>query len=97
MYKSGVHGKVRDILHQKFSAAGAGVQVEFKVDGQHLRLFSEVYLYGHRAGVFDVTTKKLIVEHADGIDDGKKRAEELAAAYLKDEYGITKMPALEWS
>jgi hypothetical protein len=62
-----------------------GVWAEVKVGGEHLRLFSEQNAQGVQASVYNVNVKSWIApsELVDDIDQGKQRAEECAAAYLR--------------
>jgi len=80
-----------------FPVVGDGFVADVDVDGQHLRLFSEIYELGHRAVVYDVNAKNEIARHdADSLEGGKRMAEESAANYLKYVHGITPLPAVNW-
>jgi len=73
-----------------------GVWAEVKVDGAHLRLFSEHSPLGVQASVYNVGTKTWIApsESVDNIEQGKERAEAYARAYLKKLN--LELPRLEW-
>ena len=62
-----------------------GVWAEVKIDGEHLRLFSEHNAQGVQASVYNVNAKAWIApsESVDDIEHGKDRAAEHARAYLK--------------
>ena len=76
---------------------GDGFLAEVKVEGHHLRLFSEVYEMGHRAVVYDVNAKREIARiDADSLDEGKRKAEESAWDYLKHQHGIAQIPIVSW-
>jgi hypothetical protein len=80
-----------------FPFIGNGFRAEVKVDGQHLRLFSEVYMLGHVAAVYDVNAKREIARHdVENLDTGKLEAKRSAANHLKYVHGITPMPGVEW-
>ena len=81
-----------------FPAVGDGFWAELEVNGQHLRLFSEVYELGHRAVVYDMKTKHEIARRdADSLEDGKRIAEQSAADYLKRVHGVASLPPVNWS
>jgi len=73
-----------------------GVWAEVKVDGEHLRLFSEHSPLGVQTSVYNVGAKNWIApsESVDDIEQGKERAEAYARAYLKKVN--LKLPRLEW-
>ena len=73
-----------------------GVWAEVKVDGEHLRLFSEHSPLGVQASVYNVGAKTWIApsESVDDIEQGKERAEEYARTYLKKLN--LELPRLEW-
>ena len=73
-----------------------GVWAEVKVDGAHLRLFSEHSPLGVQASVYNVGTKTWIApsESVDNIEQGKERAEAYARVYLK-KFNL-ELPRLEW-
>ena len=58
-----------------------GVWAEVKVNGEHLRLFSEHNAQGVHASVYNVNAKAWIA--VDDIEQGKDRAAEHARAYLQ--------------
>jgi hypothetical protein len=74
-----------------------GVWAEVKVDGEHLRLFSEHNAQGVQVSVFNVKTNAWIApsEAVEDIEEGKEKAEEYARAYLKQATGL-ELPALQW-
>jgi hypothetical protein len=74
-----------------------GVWAEVKVDGEHLRLFSEHNAQGVQVSVFNVKTKAWIApsEAVEDIEEGKEKAEEYARAYLKQAAGL-ELPVLQW-
>ena len=74
-----------------------GVRAEVKVDGEHLRLFSENNAQGVQASVYNVNTKAWIApsESVDDIEQGKDRAAEHARAYLKRVANL-ELPPLTW-
>src|SRR5262249_23795584 len=63
-----------------------GFWAEVKVGSQHLRLFSEHNAQGVQASVYDVNSKRWIApsEAVDDIEQGKERATQYAAAYLRN-------------
>ena len=73
-----------------------GFWAEVKIDGEHLRLFSEHNAQGVQASVFDAKNKKWIApsEPVEDIDQGKEKATEYAKAHLK-RLGI-ELPPLIW-
>jgi hypothetical protein len=74
-----------------------GVWAEVKVDGEHLRLFSEHNAQGVQASVYNVRANAWIApsEPVDDIEEGKDRAAEHARAYLKRAANL-ELPALHW-
>jgi hypothetical protein len=73
-----------------------GVWAEVRVDGEHLRLFSEHNAQGVQASVYNVNTKTWIApsESVDDIEQGKDRAAEHARTYLKRV--DLELPPLTW-
>jgi hypothetical protein len=73
-----------------------GVWAEVKVDGEHLRLFSEQNAQGVQASVYNVVAKNWVApsEPVDDIEQGKDRAAAYVKAYLH-EAGHLEMPLLE--
>jgi hypothetical protein len=73
-----------------------GVWAEIKVNGEHLRLFSEQNAQGVQASVYDVNTKKWIApsEPVEDIEQGKEKAAEYAKTYLKR--ANLEIPPLVW-
>jgi hypothetical protein len=61
-----------------------GVWAELKVDGHHLRLFSEHNAQGVQVSVYDVIGKKWIApsEAVEDIEQGKEKAIEYAKTFL---------------
>ena len=74
-----------------------GVWAEVKIDGEHLRLFSEESALGVQASVYNVSAKNWIApsECVDDIESGKDRAVEYARAYLR-KAGNLELPSLQW-
>ena len=74
-----------------------GVWAEVKVNGEHLRLFSEHSAQGVQASVYNVNAKAWIApsESVDDIDQGKDRAAGHARAYLKLVANV-ELPPLTW-
>ena len=74
-----------------------GVWAEVKVDGKHLRLFSEHNAQGVQASVYNVKAKTWIApsESVDDIEQGKDRASEHARTYLKRVANL-ELPPLTW-
>jgi hypothetical protein len=73
-----------------------GLWAEVKSGDQHLRISAEVYARSYLAGVFDVTRKqKVAQELADDLDSAKRKAEELAARYLRYR-GTDALVIVEW-
>jgi hypothetical protein len=74
-----------------------GVWADVKVDGEHLRLFSEHNAQGVQASVYNVNVKAWIApsEAVDDIEEGKDRAAEHARAYLK-RVANSELPPLTW-
>jgi hypothetical protein len=73
-----------------------GVWAEIKVEGHHLRLFSEHSALGVHASVYDVANKRWIApsEAVDDIEEGKEKAIAYARNYLRPT-GI-EFPVLNW-
>lgn len=73
-----------------------GVWAEVKVDGEHLRLFSEHSPLGVQASVYNVGAKTWVApsEPVDNIEQGKERAGAHARAHLKKLN--LELPRLEW-
>jgi hypothetical protein len=74
-----------------------GVWAEVKVNGEHLRLFSEHNAQGVQASVYNVAAKTWIApsESVDDIEQGKDRAAEHARDYLKRVADL-ELPSLTW-
>jgi hypothetical protein len=74
-----------------------GVWAEVKVNGEHLRLFSEQSALGVHASVYNVSTKSWIApsEAVDGIEEGKDRAAAHAMTYLR-RVARVELPSLIW-
>jgi hypothetical protein len=74
-----------------------GVWADLKVDGEHLRLFSEHNAQGVQASVYNVNAKAWIApsESVDDIEQGKDRAAEHARTYLKRVANL-ELPPLNW-
>ena len=74
-----------------------GFWAEIKIDGEHLRLFSERNAQGVQASVYDVSTKKWIApsEMVEDIETGKEKAAEYAKAYLALTAKVA-LPPLIW-
>lgn len=74
----------------------SGLWAEVKSGDQHLRIFAEVYSRTYLAGVFDVTrNQKVAQELAEDLDSAKRKAEELAARYLRYR-GTDALVIVEW-
>jgi hypothetical protein len=74
-----------------------GVWAEVKVGGEHLRLFSEQNAQGVQVSVYNVNAKSWLApsEPVDDIEQGKRRAEDYAEAYLKQAANL-ELPPLSW-
>jgi hypothetical protein len=74
-----------------------GVWAEVKVNGEHLRLFSEQSTLGVQASVYNVNAKNWIApsESVDDVEQGKDRAAEHARVYLRNVANL-ELPALQW-
>jgi hypothetical protein len=73
------------------AGVGRNFWADAKLGGRHLRLFSSVTAVGEVGAVFDVDANVWIArEWADSLDDGKLRAERIAAEVLKAQ------PSIEW-
>jgi hypothetical protein len=76
---------------------GDGFQADIRVGDHHLRLFSEVYQLGFVSVVYDVTARQEINrQNADSLEDGKLRAAEGAAEYVRHAYGLELPDVVEW-
>jgi hypothetical protein len=73
-----------------------GVWAELKVGSEHLRLFSEQSPLGVQTSVYNVGAKTWIApsESADDIEEGKRKAEAYAKAYLENLN--LQLPPLKW-
>jgi hypothetical protein len=73
-----------------------GFWAEIKVDGKHLRLFSEHNALGVQASVYDVNAKRWIApsEPVKDIEEGKEKATEYVKAHLQH-VGV-ELPPLIW-
>jgi len=73
-----------------------GFWAEIKVDGKHLRLFSEHNALGVQVSVYDVIAKRWLApsESVEDIEEGKEKATEYAKAHLK--HAGTELPPLIW-
>jgi hypothetical protein len=74
-----------------------GVWAEVKVDGEHLRLFSEHNAQGVQSSIYNVNAKAWIApsESLDDIEQGKDRAAEHARTNLKRVANL-ELPPLTW-
>jgi len=74
-----------------------GFWADVKLAGEHLRLFSEDNAQGVQISIYDVNGKCWIVpsEAAEDIEEGKERAAEYAAAYLR-RFVNSALPPLIW-
>ena len=81
-----------------FPRQGQGVFADVAAAGYHLRLFSSETGVGPAAAVFDVNARQWVRRAwADDIEDGKRRAEQLAREYLRNEApSSAPFPAPEW-
>ena len=73
-----------------------GAWAELKVGGEHLRLFSERSPLGVQTSVYNVGTKTWIApsEPVADIEEGKRKAETYAKAYLQNLN--LQLPPLKW-
>lgn len=73
-----------------------GAWAELRVGSEHLRLFSERSSLGVQTSVCNVGTKTWIApsEPADDIEEGKRKAEAYAKAYLQNLN--LQLPPLKW-
>ena len=73
-----------------------GVWTELKAGGEHLRLFSERSPLGAQTSVYNVGTKTWISpsEPVDDIEEGKRKAEAYAKAYLQTL--SLQLPPVKW-
>lgn len=74
-----------------------GFWAEIKVNGEHLRLFSENNAQGVQISIYNVTTKSWVApsEPVDDIEQGKDRVTEYARNYVKNVVNA-ELPRLEW-
>jgi hypothetical protein len=74
-----------------------GFWAEIKVNGEHLRLFSEDNAQGVQISIYNVRTKSWLApsEPVDDIEEGKDRVAEYARNYLKNVVNAA-LPQLEW-
>jgi hypothetical protein len=74
-----------------------GFWAEIKVNGEHLRLFSENNAQGVQISIYNVMTKSWVApsEPVDDIKQGKDRVTEYARNYLKN-VANAELPQLEW-
>lgn len=74
-----------------------GLWAEVKVNGEHLRLFSERSALGVHASVYNVNAKSWIApsEAVDDIEQGKDRAVAHAMTYLR-RVANADLPSLTW-
>ena len=74
-----------------------GVWAEIRIGDIHLRLFSEHSAQGVQASVYDVAAKQWIApsESVEDIEDGKDKAAQCAARYLRQS-GHAELPPLTW-
>jgi hypothetical protein len=81
-------------IDRGFLMLDEGVWAEIRLDGEHLRLFSEHNPLGVQASVYDVNAKKWIApsEQVEDIEQGKEKAIEYAKAHLKR----NELPSLIW-
>jgi len=73
-----------------------GAWAELKVGSEHLRLFSERSPLGVQASVYNANTKTWIApsETVSDIEEGKRKAEAYAKAYLQNLN--LQLPPLKW-
>jgi hypothetical protein len=74
-----------------------GVWAEIRVGGEHVRLFSEHSALGVLMSVYNVNAREWIApsESVEDIEQGKEKAAEHAAAYLKRAANL-ELPPLTW-
>ena len=74
-----------------------GFWAEIKVNGKHLRVFSENNAQGVQISIYNVMTKSWVApsEPVDDIERGKDRVAEYARVYLKNVVNAD-LPQLEW-
>ena len=74
-----------------------GLWAEVKVNGEHLRLFSEQSALGVHASVYNVSSKSWIApsEAVDDIEQGKDKAAAHAMTYLR-RVANAELPSLTW-
>jgi hypothetical protein len=76
--------------------AGDGFRADVHIGERHLRLFSEIYLLGHVAVVYDVgANQEISRQDVDNLDQGKHRAEQVARDYLKQLDNVL-LPEVNW-
>jgi hypothetical protein len=82
---------------QSISMLNEGFWAEIRVEGEHLRLFSEHNAQGVQVSVYNVNAKMWIVpsESVDDIERGKEKAVEYATTYLK-RLANADMPPFIW-
>ena len=79
-----------------FPVYGDGYWAEVKMQDQYLRLFSGVYELGHVALVYDMNAHcDIDRQNADDLEDAKKKAEKIAAEYVRRMTNAT-LPPVEW-
>jgi hypothetical protein len=79
-----------------FPVAGDGYLAELEVGGEHLRLFAEVASLGYLAAIYDVKQKcSISAQTADGLDEARCKAENLAADFLRYR-NVGELPKVEW-
>jgi hypothetical protein len=65
-------------------AVSDGYWAEAKSGNEHLRAFVEAYSVGYLAGVYDENRRQKVAQDvADDIEEAMRKAEELAARYLR--------------
>jgi len=79
-----------------FLVGGDGFRSDVIAGQHHLRLIAEVYELGHVAVIYDMNAEHEIARNdADSLNDGMRRAEQIAANYLRQLDG-TALPAVNW-
>ena len=82
--------------HNAIPVGGDGFRGEVHVGARHLRLFSEVYLLGYVAVVYDVSANQEISrQDVDSLEEGKHRAEQAARDYL-EQLDNALLPEVNW-
>jgi len=80
-------------LLDMFPKANFGFHADVETKGHHLRLFSEETTVDPVSAVFDVKAKKWVSrEWADDLEDGKRKALEIAEAFIKQH----PLPTVGW-